>query len=324
MSRSSRAVWRTSPRELLSLWTMEIIEHAALWYDALAPDGVVAIEVDDYRDRESGALIPLPDLVREALIGVGFSLQEHIRLARPAAYGHRSRSGHFKRYGGRAGYFLPDNVCSTLIIAFKGNPLARLRAEATDSDRADLAWSERFLRNLWTLRPAARREVALSHPVSQDPDVARAIVMHYTRAGDMVIDPYSGSGTTAREALRLSRDAIAVEREPHYAAMTRAAVTPYGRVLDIAHLAGAVPRKRVVIPSAQLWLPIGAAATAQARTAFLRNSTAGEVTDRIKKMAAAASAASAVQIPPELVGFILRAERELYYAGRNVKRRQAA
>ncbi len=79
----------------------------------------------------AGALIPLPDLVCGALVGVGFSLQEHIRLARPAAYGHHTRSGHFKRYGGRAGYFLPDNVCSTLIIAFKGDPLARLRADAT-------------------------------------------------------------------------------------------------------------------------------------------------------------------------------------------------
>jgi hypothetical protein len=226
-TRNSRSVWRTAPRETLSAWTTEILEHAALWYDVLASDGVVALEVDDYRDRESGALIPLPDLAREALVAVGFSLQEHIRLARPASYGHHTRSGHFKRHGGRSGYFMPDNVCSTLIIAFKGRPLARLRAEGAECDRADVAWRECFLRNLWTLAPAPRRNIALCHPVPQDADVARAIVMHYTRSGDVVVDPYSGSGTTAREALKLGRDAVAIERELHYAAMTRAEAAPF-------------------------------------------------------------------------------------------------
>jgi hypothetical protein len=80
------------------------------------------------------------------------------------------------------------------------------------------------------------------------------------------------------------------------------------------------PHKRVMIPSAQLFLPMGTAVTAQARAAFLRNSTAGDVTERIRRMAAAASAASSVQISPEIVGLILRAERELYYSGRNMKR----
>lgn len=84
-TRSSKEIWRTSPRELLSTWTMEFLEHAALLYDVLAHDGVVALEIDDYRDRESGALIPLPDLAREALVAVGFSLQGRIRLVRPAS-----------------------------------------------------------------------------------------------------------------------------------------------------------------------------------------------------------------------------------------------
>jgi hypothetical protein len=303
---------------------MEFLEHAALWYDVLAQDGVVALEIDDYRDRESGALIPLPDLAREALVAVGFSLQEHIRLARPASYGQKSRSGHFKRYGGRAGYFLPDNICSTLVIAFKNRPLERLRAEGTERDRADIVSNERFLRNLWTLRPAIHRNVSMGHPVPQDPDVARAVITHYTRVGDVVIDPYSGSGTTAREALLLSRDAIAIEREPHYAAMTRTTISPYGRVFDLTAFAGAAPHRRIIIPSSQLLLQMGTAATAQARTAFLRSSSVGEVTERLKRMSAAASTTSGVQISPEIVGLILRAERELYYTGRKSKRKKAA
>ena len=322
-TRSARALWRTAPREALSTWTLEILEHAALWYDRLADDGVVAVEIDDYRDRESGALIPLPDLMREALVGVGFSLQEHIRLVRPVSYGARSRSGHFKRYGGRSGYFLPDAVCSTLIVAAKGDPLARLRRGGTERDRADMAWSERFLRNVWTLRPVNRRRVEFGHPVPQDPDVARAVVMHYSLTGDVVVDPYSGGGTTAREALQLGRDAIAIEREPHYAAMTRAAVASFGRVAELSHFGAHVPGRRLLVPSSQLWIPFNGTVTAQARTAFLRSSSAGEVTERLRQMAAAASAASQIAITPELVGLVLRAERELYARGREKGRRAA-
>ncbi|MCI4462539.1 MAG: DNA methylase [Thermogladius sp.] len=43
------------------------------------------------------------------------------------------------------------------------------------------------------------------------PQIARALILLYTRAGDLVLDPMAGSGTTCIEAVLLGRNCIAVD-----------------------------------------------------------------------------------------------------------------
>jgi SAM-dependent methyltransferase len=54
------------------------------------------------------------------------------------------------------------------------------------------------------------------------PDVVRHAVEHYTRPGDLVLDPMCGIGTTLVEALRAGRSAIGIEYEPHWVDVARA------------------------------------------------------------------------------------------------------
>ena len=47
--------------------------------------------------------------------------------------------------------------------------------------------------------------------------LARAVVQAFSRAGDLVVDPYMGSGTTAAAAVALGRNFLGAEKDPHYA-----------------------------------------------------------------------------------------------------------
>ncbi|MGA9030153.1 MAG: DNA methyltransferase, partial [Methanoregula sp.] len=50
---------------------------------------------------------------------------------------------------------------------------------------------------------------------ARKPDnIVAAYIERYSKEGDTVLDPFSGSGVTAIEALRLGRKAIAVDLDP--------------------------------------------------------------------------------------------------------------
>ncbi|WP_431947884.1 TRM11 family SAM-dependent methyltransferase [Actinacidiphila sp. bgisy167] len=56
-----------------------------------------------------------------------------------------------------------------------------------------------------------------AHPAKMLPAIAAHAVTHYTRPGDLVLDPMCGTGTTLVEAAHLGRIAVGVEYEPRWA-----------------------------------------------------------------------------------------------------------
>lgn len=56
-----------------------------------------------------------------------------------------------------------------------------------------------------------------AHPGKMIPELARRIVAEYSGAGDLVVDPMCGSGTTLVEAAALGRRAVGVECEDRWA-----------------------------------------------------------------------------------------------------------
>lgn len=69
--------------------------------------------------------------------------------------------------------------------------------------------------------PAAQRKnkytaESTAHPAKMLPEVVRHAVTHYTKPGELVLDPMCGIGTTLVEAVRLGRRAVGVEYEPHW------------------------------------------------------------------------------------------------------------
>ncbi|MBN2343264.1 MAG: site-specific DNA-methyltransferase [Deltaproteobacteria bacterium] len=70
------------------------------------------------------------------------------------------------------------------------------------------------LRNYWILGPDPSGN---GHPATFPRELARRCVLLGSREGDIVLDPFSGSGTTGLAAGELNRKAVLIEINPRYA-----------------------------------------------------------------------------------------------------------
>jgi len=69
------------------------------------------------------------------------------------------------------------------------------------------------------------REQNKEHPVAYPEAIPSRCISATTHAGDLVLDPYMGSGTTGAAAVRLGRRFVGVEREPKYFEMAIRKIT---------------------------------------------------------------------------------------------------
>ena len=60
------------------------------------------------------------------------------------------------------------------------------------------------------------------HPTQKPEALLARVILSSSRPGDLVLDPFSGTGTTGAAAKRLGRQFIGIERDPAYAAAAEA------------------------------------------------------------------------------------------------------
>jgi site-specific DNA-methyltransferase (adenine-specific) len=77
------------------------------------------------------------------------------------------------------------------------------------------------MKSVWEIKPPETWEKRFGkHPTQKPLALLERILLASSHEGDLVLDPFSGSGTTALAALRLRRSAIALELSYEYLALT--------------------------------------------------------------------------------------------------------
>ncbi|HRK63150.1 MAG TPA: site-specific DNA-methyltransferase [Terricaulis sp.] len=66
------------------------------------------------------------------------------------------------------------------------------------------------------------REGRKAHPTQKPESLLHRVVLGTTRPGDLIVDPFFGTGTTGAAAKRLGRHYLGIERDPDYAKAARA------------------------------------------------------------------------------------------------------
>lgn len=94
--------------------------------------------------------------------------------------------------------------------------------DGSKSERPKKLTAEYGMRgNVWRGKTRGQEDMCeqLPHPAMMPKWLARDLIRSWSNPGDTVLDPFSGSGTTAQMALELGRGAIAIDVNPDYAAL---------------------------------------------------------------------------------------------------------
>ena len=73
--------------------------------------------------------------------------------------------------------------------------------------------------NIWTYTNSHPNREVYEHPALMPPGLALDLIKTYSKEGDLVLDPFMGSGTTARQAFDVDRNFIGFEIDPTFHAL---------------------------------------------------------------------------------------------------------
>lgn len=195
------------------------LDHVwAQCYEALVPGGRLVVVVGDVclsRRRNKGrhTVVPLHASIQEHCRRLGFDNLQGIfwcKIAN-AAYEVENGSGFLgKPYEPNA--VIKNDVEYILMQRKPGayrSPSLAARILSVLSEEKYQQW----FRLIWEDVPGASTK---SHPAPFPIELAERLIRMFSFAGDTVLDPFLGTGTTSIAAARCGRNSIGVEIDPHY------------------------------------------------------------------------------------------------------------
>ena len=112
------------------------------------------------------------------------------------------------------------DITERVIVASKGRfdrALNRARREAQDLPSQPTIATEEFLEatlDIWEIPSESARKIG--HPAPFPVALPHRLIQLYTYEGDLVLDPFMGSGSTAVAAVRSGRHYVGIETDPSY------------------------------------------------------------------------------------------------------------
>ena len=174
----------------------------------LVPGGRACINVANLGRKP---YIPLHSLIMEQMSGLGFLMRGEIIWNKAASASGSTAWGSWRS---AANPTLRD-VHEYILVYSKDtyrreNPLKRV-ATITRDDFLELS------KSLWTFPAEPARKVG--HPAPFPVELPRRLIELYTYRGEVVLDPFMGSGQTALAALRSGRHFVGYEIDAGYVAL---------------------------------------------------------------------------------------------------------
>ena len=201
-----------------------VAELARGWHEChrvLVPGGRLVIIVGDVclsrRQYGRHVVVPLHASIQESCRGLGFD-----NLA-PIIW-HKIANASFEM-GGAGGFLgkpyepnavIKNDIEFILMQRKPGgyrspSPAARVLSVISAAEHRE------WFRQIWTIPGASTRD----HPAPYPTELATRLIRMFSFAGDTVLDPFLGTGTTSVAAARAGRNSVGVEVDPEYLKLAR-------------------------------------------------------------------------------------------------------
>jgi len=162
--------------------------------------------------------IPLSDHISRIMIDIGFLMRGEIIWNKGAGAGVSMAWGSWKS----ASNPVLRDVHEYVLVFSKGSFGRKKLKEHRDTIGRDqfMEWTK----SVWTMNPESARKVG--HPAPFPVELPYRLIQLFTFKGDVVLDPFMGSGSTAIAALRSDRSYIGYDINPAYIELAERRIEP--------------------------------------------------------------------------------------------------
>lgn len=230
----------TLPEKSIDLIFADPPYNLQLENELFRPNQTVVDGVDDEWDRFS-SFAEYDDFTRRWLIECRRVLKENGTIWVIGSYHNIFRVGSILM---DLGYWILNDV-----IWHKTNPMPNFRGTRFTNATETLIWAkksqegrytfnyhamknsndEKQMQNVWHI-PLCRGEERImingekAHSTQKPEAILYRVILSSSEIGDVVLDPFFGSGTTGAVAKKLKRNYVGIEIDPHYAEVARSRI----------------------------------------------------------------------------------------------------
>ncbi|MCX6379608.1 MAG: DNA methyltransferase [Armatimonadetes bacterium] len=157
----------------------------------------------------------IPFDIHPLITKIGFDFIDDIVWVKPEPSA-KNRNGGFFQHRKPLGY-KANSVCEYVLVYRKKTDKLldwNIRQYAEETIEASKVKGEYPKSNAWKIAPAS----SAVHSAIFPKELASRVIEFYSYKGDLVFDPFAGSGTVGQTALSLERHYLLTEQDPQYAA----------------------------------------------------------------------------------------------------------
>ena len=168
--------------------------------------------------------IPLSDYISKMMIDIGFNMRGEIIWNKAASASPSTAWGSWQS----ASNPILRDIHEYILVFSKGDyKREKGKKENTISKEQFIEWTK----SIWTMNAESAKKIG--HPAPFPEELPYRLIQLYSFKGDIVLDPFMGSGTTAVAALKTDRKFVGYDISKEYIALAEKRVEPLLKQIKI-------------------------------------------------------------------------------------------